>query len=259
MCGLLDGYAQPIRVGSFDVGSPQHLHVATFTGLFGNVHASQYNLLSCNLAADRVVLTATYNSIVALAVVSLAKQKVLFEQDYPDTPNVVTAVVVAPNGLNLAIQHAVQPPRPSQSPSPATCESSLQRSGQPQQICRVAPVAAAPPPVPTSVDLYSLIGTPLSIGRIGDRAVAGWSGDGSRLIVETPNGRGSFNGFQVLRVRDGHIVWQTDENLTGVTSAPGLTSVVVQTSDALHSKTTIQIIDALGRPKRLETSGQLLP
>ncbi|TJZ96252.1 hypothetical protein [Actinacidiphila oryziradicis] len=257
MCGLLDGYPQPIRVGSFDVGSPQNLHVTTFTGLFGNVHASQYNLLSCNLAADRAVLTATYNSIVALAVVSLAKQKVLFEQNYPDTPNVVTAAVVAPNGLNLAIEHAVQPVRPSQSPALATCHST-QRSGQPLKICNVAPLATAPPQVPTSVDLYKLIGTPRSIGRIDDRAVAGWSGDGSRLIAETPNGRGSFSGFQVLRVSDGHVVWQTAENLSGETSAPGVTSVVVQTYDVPHKKTTIWIVDALGRPKRLEMSGQLV-
>jgi hypothetical protein len=258
MCGLLYGYARPIRVGWFDVRSPQDLHVATFTGLFGNVHASQYNLLSCNLAADRAVLTATYNSIVALAIVSLAKQRVLFEQDYPGTPNVVTAAVVAPNGLSLAIQHAGQPLRPSQSPAPATCHWSTQRPGPPLKLCMVAPLAAAPPPVPTSADLYSLIGTPRSIGRISDRAVAGWSGDGSRLIAETPNGRGSFSGLQVLRVRDGHVLWQTTENLRGEASAPGLTSVVVQTYDVLHNKTTIRIIDALGRPKRLEMSGQLV-
>jgi hypothetical protein len=258
MCGLLYGYARPIRVGWFDVRSPQDLHVATFTGLFGNVHASRYNLLSCNLAADRAVLAASYNSIVALAIVSLAKQKVLFEQDYPGTPSVVTAVVVAPNGLSLAIQHAGQSPRPSQPPAPATCQWSTQRPGPPQRLCMIAAAPAAPPPVPTSADLYSLTGTPHSIGRISDRAVAGWSGDGSRLIAETPNGRGSFSGLQVLRVRDGHVLWQTTENLSGEASAPGLTSVVVQTYDVLRNKTTIWIVDALGRPKRLETSGQLV-
>ena len=121
----------------------------------------------------------------------------------------------------------------------------------------VAPPPAAPPPVPTSAGLYSLTGTPHSMGRIRDRAVAGWSGDGSRLIAEVPNGRGSFSGVQALRVRDGLVLWQTTENLSGEASAPGLTSVVVQTYNVLHHKTTTWIVDAPGRPKRLETSGQL--
>lgn len=257
MCGLLDGYVQAIRVGSFDVSRPQDVHVATFTGLFDNMRASRYDVLSCNLAADRAVLTATYKSVVALAVVSLAKQQVLLEQDYPGTPNVVTTVVVASDGLNLAIQHAEQPLQPSEPPAPATCQSSTQGAGQPQKLCMVAPLAATVP-VPISADLYSLIGTPRSIGRMDDRAVVGWSGDGSRIIAETPNGSGGFSGLQVIRVSDGHVLWQTAEGLSGATSAPSLTSIVVQTYDAPHKKTTIWIIDALGRPKSLETTGQLV-
>jgi hypothetical protein len=45
--------------------------------------------------------------------------------------------------------------------------------------------------------------------------------------------------------------------LSGETSAPGLTSIVVQTFDP-HNKTTLWIVDALGRPQRLETNGHLV-
>lgn len=255
MCGLLEGYAHPVRVGSFDAGNPQNVHVSTFAGLFGGVRASQFNLLSCNPAADRAVLTATGNGVVAVAVVSLAKQKVLFEQDHTDS---TFAVVVAPNGLDMAIQHAELPPRSPSSPAPATCQWSTRHAGKPQKLCMVSPLATAPSPVPTDAELFSLTGVPHPTGRIRDRAIAGWSGDGTRLIAQTPNGQGGFSGLQVLRASDRHVLWQTAETLNGQVSAPGLTSLVVQTYDALHKKTTIQIIDALGRPKRLDVKGQLV-
>ncbi|MCW2887427.1 MAG: hypothetical protein JWL58_4289 [Streptosporangiaceae bacterium] len=261
MCGFLNGYVRPIRVGWFDVRAPQHLHISMFPSLFGHLPTSSYNLRSCDITADRAVVTAESNSpnVDAVAVVSLAKRKILFQRDFTGTAaGPVTEVAVAPNGLDMAIQHADHPPPPKSSPSPVSCSPS-RKAGRPFTMCALPVPPAMPPPTPTRADLYTLIPTPRPIGRIAGKGIVGWSGDGSRLITWARHGpTGIGDVVEVLRAIDGRVIWQITSMFNAAATAPGVPSLAIQTYDPTRNTTTIHLIDTLGT-KRLDAAGQLLP
>jgi hypothetical protein len=243
-------------VGWFDVRAPQDHHVANFTGLFDR--AVTVGLVGCDVAGDRAVLTAgSASSVVdAVAVVSLSKPKVLFERHFASgARSRVSAVLVAPNGLSMAVQHADQaPPRPN-SPVPASC-SPTTRAGRPLTMCAVSPEPAAPFPVPTEVELYALSGVPHLVGRVPGREIVGWSGDGSRLITQPRYETGG--GVTVQRAGDGQVVWQTAGTFNRALSAPGLATIAIQTFDESRRRSSIDLIDPLGQAKHLDVQGQLI-
>ncbi|MCW2915030.1 MAG: hypothetical protein JWN52_3098 [Actinomycetia bacterium] len=262
MCGFLNGYVRPIRVGWFDVRAPQHLHISVFPSLFGHLPTSSYSLRSCDVTADRAVVTAESTSpyVDAVAVVSLAKRKVLFQRDFTGTAaGLVTTVAVAPNGLDMAIQHADQPPPPKSSPAPVSC-SPGRKAGRSFTMCELPSPPAMPPETPTQADLYALRPTPHPIGRIAGKSIVGWSGDGSRLITWARHGpTGIGDVVEVLRATDGHVIWQSTSMFNTAATAPGVPSLAIQTYDPTRHTTTIHLIDTLGRTNRLDAAGQLLP
>jgi hypothetical protein len=246
---------RPIRVGWFDVRAPQDHHVANLTGLFDS--APTVDLVGCDVAGDRAVLTAgSVSSVVdAVAVVSLSKPKVLFERHFASgARSRVSAVLVAPNGLSMAVQHADQAPTRI-SPVPASC-SPTTRAGRPPTMCAVSPAPGEPLPVPTEVELYALSGVPHLVGRVPGRQIVGWSGDGSRLITQPRYEPGG--GVTVQRAGDGQVVWQTAGTFNRALSAPGLATIAIQTFDESRRRSSIDLIDPLGRAKHLDVQGQLI-
>lgn len=258
-CGFPQGRVRPVRVGWFDVDAPQQLHVTAFLDLFARLEVSRFGVVGCDIEGDRAVLTAesTSSAFEAVAVVSLSKPKVLFERHF-DTPNDVTAISVAPNGLEMAVQHAYQPPARPYAPVSPSCSQTM-RDGRPFTLCAaVSPQPASPPPVPTGAELYSLSSSiPALTGRVSRRALVGWSGDGSRIVTVSPDGPG--DGVCVLRTSDGKIVWQTTETLNLAVSAPGIASIALQTYDASHHRSSITLLDELGHAEHLSATGTLMP
>jgi hypothetical protein len=254
ICGFLNGYVRPIRVGWYDLRTPRNVHVTTFPGLFDRYPAATYSLLSCDIEAATAVLAAgdTDTGVVALALVSLTRPKVLWHREFPSAAPGPVSVVVAPDVRYLAVQHTRRPPFPTAEPTPASCPPGA-------RVCEVPLPGQPPPPVSTEADLYALRPAPHIIGRIGGQGVVGWSGDGSRLITWSSHGpSGIGDVVRVLRATDGQIIWQTAASYTSAVSAPGLSAIAIQTYDPTH-KETIHLIDAIGHTTQLNVTGQLIP
>lgn len=255
-CGFPQGVVRPLRVGWSDVRAPEDQHITTFTGLFDN--ASRVGLVGCDVAGDRAVVTAeSVNSVVeAVAVVSLSSPEVVFEQHFAsDARSRVIAVSVAPNGRVMAVQHADQAPPPPYSPAPASCSQTTQ-AGRPFTICVASPASGMPSPVPTEIELYALSEVPHRLGRVTDRQIVGWSGDGDRLITQP--GHVAGGGVTVLRASDGQVVWQTEGTFNLALSPPALATIAIQTFDPSRRRSSIDLIDPLGHAKHLDVQGQLI-
>jgi hypothetical protein len=193
----------------------------------------------------------TTGSVDALAVVDLTRPRVLWQKRFPGPPAGPISVVAAPDAQYLAVQYTHQPPTPAWSPAPVHCTS-----GRP---CEVPLPPQAPPPVPTRADLYSLRPTPHIIGRVTGQRVAAWSGDGSSVVVWNSHGpSGTGDTISVVSAKDGHLIWQTAGSYSASISAPGLSTLVIQTQQP-KGAATIDVSDPTGKARPLNVHGSLIP
>jgi hypothetical protein len=253
ICGLPQGPVRPIRVGWYALNAPHNVHATTYPGLFRGDRSGRYALASCDPRAGTATLVAdnTTGSVDALAVVDLTRPTALWQKRFSQPPAGPISVVAGSDARYLAVQYTRRPPTPAWSPAPIHCTSG--------RVCGVPLPPQTPPPVPTRADLYALRPTPHIIGRVIGQRVVGWSGDGSRVVVWSshgPSGIGDTVG--VVSARDGHLIWRTAGSYGVSISAPGLSALVIQTSQP-KGEATIDLIDPAGRARRLDVHGSLIP
>lgn len=255
VCGLSEFSMGPIRVIWGDMRNLEQDTVTLPDPLGSQAWVS---LLGCDLAADRAVLESgpAPSTVETVAVVSLRHRKIVSERHFPNTPHDrVIAVSLAPNGQVMAVQHAEQPPSHPAGPAPTFCSPFQNRAGQPSTVC--SPVPQAPLPMPTTVEVDSLSGVPYRIGLLDRKQIVGWSGDGSRMIVQS--GSEPSTRLSVVTATNGQVVWQTAGTLESAVSAPGSAATALQVVDRSQHTSSIVILDTLGHAHPLKLHGSLVP
>lgn len=253
ICGLLQGPVRPIRVAWYALKAPHNVHVTTYPGLFRWDRSGRYTLATCDpmIGIATLVADSTTGSVDALAVIDLTRPTVLWQKRFSEPPAGPISVVAAPDARYLAVQHTRQPLTPAWSPVPIHCT--------PGRPCEVPLPPQTPPPVPTRADLYALRPTPHIIGRLTGQRVVGWSGDGSRVVVWNSHGPSAIGDtVSVVSARNGHLIWQTAGRYGTSISAPGLSTLVIQTPQP-KGEAAIDLIDPTGRARRLDVHGSLIP
>lgn len=229
LCGMLSGPAVPVTLVVAALGGrPKQV---TLAPLFTKVRYSNADLVVCDPRHARAVLQASYQHVIAVAVVSLSDGAVLAEHDFPDTSGgfpdrstpVVTGVVVSADGRYLAVLHAIQPA--FSPPSPDSSPVAVTTPGQP---VAVSPAAGPAAPVPTYFDVFDLDHPGRPIARLADAQPAAFSGDGALLAEQVPRTHGG-EAARVVRWSDGRIIWQSNETLAGEATSPGVPIIAIET------------------------------